>query len=501
MTKGLSINSASWFSAARGGPGFGGALSRSGGAFQQSVVSYSGLAHGHGAGAHGHGGARGFRASSSGFDVSWFALMRGGAGSGTSFPGGGGFHRRDFGAFGDRGFHRRDFGVAFRDSGFNRDFGGFGHGGHRHAEGHHRHGGHHLRDERRWEGFGSAGGGRGGGDTNVTINIVIDGREAGGPRGEERGARRRESDEPRNEPRESERPEPKREEPRAEEPRREEPKREEPRRGVDSYEGKRPSRGYGRQTNIEDAKSVVAGNAAGLPRYGGTAPTDHGDFIWISQNQAGNNTRYVPGGKDAVTEWNPQGKPVLISPIVLDLPGRGQIETTGASTSRERRDNRVSSTVSFDLDGDGRRERVQWLAPGSGQAFLVDTTKIGANGEIDGSALFGDQGGRYANGYAKLRQKFDPEGVGAVSGAALNRLGAWVDANGNGRLDQGELQSLRSLGITSVSNKVTTERNAAGEPLMRSVATTADGGRIMTEDVWFERASSPRMLLSQDTAE
>lgn len=101
------------------------------------------------------------------------------------------------------------------------------------------------------------------------------------------------------------------------------------------------------------------------------------------------------------------------SPMALDVDGSGLFE-------------RVSTEVAFGLDADGEAETLtEWFAPTEG--ILIDT-RIGD--ELTGADLFGDQGGPWADGYAKLA-RLDANADGWVDGAALERPALWIDANGN----------------------------------------------------------------------
>jgi hypothetical protein len=166
------------------------------------------------------------------------------------------------------------------------------------------------------------------------------------------------------------------------------------------------------------------------------------------------------------------------SPIALDLNGDGEIGVTGEHTAKGAARTAMGATVEFDLDADGTLDTVEWFA-GDGDGILVDTTKIGPNGEIDGSALFGDQGGVYANGYEKLAL-LDADGDGAVSGGEAGDLALWVD-DGDAVLEAGELTSLADAGVVSIDASMELDN----EGRMRSTASMADGSTIMTEDVWF----------------
>ena len=177
------------------------------------------------------------------------------------------------------------------------------------------------------------------------------------------------------------------------------------------------------------------------------------------------------------------------SPVMLDLNGDGKLGTTGVSTAKDRADGQVGKTVDFDIDGDGAKDQIEW-ADGKGDGFLVDDSDGGAtaaatgNGEINGKRLFGDEGGKFANGYDKLK-KFDTDGNGVLKGDELKGLKMWVD-NGDAKVGGGELKSLADLGITQISVGMRTEQNARGEDLMRSNF-VQNGQSKTSEDVWFAK--------------
>ncbi len=180
----------------------------------------------------------------------------------------------------------------------------------------------------------------------------------------------------------------------------------------------------------------------------------------------------------------------LKSPIMLDLNGDGKLGTTGVSTAKQRIDAQVGRTVDFDIDGDGDDDQIEWM-DGQGDGMLVDDRDGGAtaamrgDGKIDGTRLFGDQGGQYANGYDKLA-KLDRDGDGTLVGDELAGLKTWVD-DGDAKVEAGELKSLAELGVTQISARMRTEKNARGEDLMRSTF-VRNGQTQVTEDVWFRNA-------------
>ncbi len=178
------------------------------------------------------------------------------------------------------------------------------------------------------------------------------------------------------------------------------------------------------------------------------------------------------------------GDPAKIaSPIAFDLNGDGQIGTTGESTAKERIDNNVGETVQFDIDGDGDLDTVEWMA-GDGDGLLVDNRDGNAANDMDGARLYGDEGGKYENGYVKLSQ-LDTDDDGQISGKELEGLAVWVD-DGDAVVEDGEMISAAEAGITRVSTEMQLEKNERGEDLMRSDA-TIDGEEVMTEDVWFAK--------------
>ncbi|MCK5904705.1 MAG: hypothetical protein KAG86_05420, partial [Gammaproteobacteria bacterium] len=137
----------------------------------------------------------------------------------------------------------------------------------------------------------------------------------------------------------------------------------------------------------------------------------------------------------------------------------------------------LGATVKFDMFGNNQPIDMEWFA-GDGDGILIDNRDGLAATQMNGKRLFGDQGGQFANGYEQLAL-FDTNADGQLTGAELSGLSLWLD-NGDAIVQTGELQSLASHQIASISTKM-----AMFNGLMRSVATTTTGQSIMTEDVWF----------------
>lgn len=179
------------------------------------------------------------------------------------------------------------------------------------------------------------------------------------------------------------------------------------------------------------------------------------------------------GNYDPVTldvDCSVPGRIWASSPIAFDLSGDGKIGVTGESSSQNKTGLELGKTVGFDIDGDGSKDVIEWF-DGSGDGILVDNrdglSLSALAADMDGTRLFGDEGGRFANGYIKLANQFDTNADGVVSGAELNGLQIWRD-DGDAVLEAGELFQLSDFGVVSVNTKVNLVTDADGRQLMRS---------------------------------
>jgi hypothetical protein len=153
-----------------------------------------------------------------------------------------------------------------------------------------------------------------------------------------------------------------------------------------------------------------------------------------------------------------------LTPIGLDLDGSGTVEA-------------IRGEFMIDIDGDHFADILdEWFAPTEG--ILIDAS-LGLENGIYGEHLFGDLGGKFQNGFDKLAKQHDSNGDGVVSGAELNGLAVWMDANSNAKLDDGEISSLESHAIVSI--------NTQHEHLTSS-ATLTDGSTMVVQDLIFARS-------------
>ena len=180
---------------------------------------------------------------------------------------------------------------------------------------------------------------------------------------------------------------------------------------------------------------------------------------------------------------------LAIDPLVLDLNGDGvQLTSFG------------SAPVLFDIDHDAGAtlEQTGWVSAQDG--IVVDD--LNGNGKIDGinetlSEYFngtigtGGSGGSkpYANGFAALKS-LDSNNDNQFTSAdtAWTNIKIWVDANHDGKTDAGELKTLASLGITSISLTSTAQSGlvnggnevlATGSFVQSSVSKTAQAVNLL----------------------
>ena len=166
------------------------------------------------------------------------------------------------------------------------------------------------------------------------------------------------------------------------------------------------------------------------------------------------------------------------TPLVLDLNGDG-----GRTKS-------FRAGTQFDLFATGQKVHTGWVSSGDG---LLVLDRNGDGVINDGSELFGSatalaNGQKASDGYAALRDlDSNQDGVMNSGDAAFTNLKVWVDADSDGSTDSGELRSLDSLGIRSVSTVATVELSKDNGNLVGLVSSyeTTDGNTHAAADVWF----------------
>lgn len=146
-------------------------------------------------------------------------------------------------------------------------------------------------------------------------------------------------------------------------------------------------------------------------------------------------------------EWqesvNRDGKYHVYDPLVLDLDGDG-IETVGTQGY---------SGALFDHDKDGIRTATGWVSSDDG-LLVIDRNSDGLinnGGELFGDSTVLKDGTNAAHGYAALAE-LDTNSDGKVDAqdADFAKLKVWRDLNQDGVSQEGELFTLKELGIQSL---------------------------------------------------
>ncbi len=156
--------------------------------------------------------------------------------------------------------------------------------------------------------------------------------------------------------------------------------------------------------------------------------------------------------------WSTHG-----SPIVLDFSGKGSPDLLAGPAWKFGPDRRVATSAlrAFDLDGTGRA-RWEWVGPGS--ALLVWDPDHG--GKISsGRQLFGNWtwGKKWKDGYEPLAT-LDRDRDGSLAGQELVELGVWIDGDGDGISDTGEVQDCLTAGVMRIGTRA--ERDSDGHAMV-----------------------------------
>ncbi|MCB8822880.1 DUF4214 domain-containing protein [Microvirga rosea] len=170
-----------------------------------------------------------------------------------------------------------------------------------------------------------------------------------------------------------------------------------------------------------------------------------------------------------------------VAPITVDLDGDG-IELLDGRTSG----------VTFDWDGDGKREKTAWASAKDG-FLVIDLAadgSAGADGVIDQKKeiAFTNWAQWTSSDLEALRQAFDSNGDGVLD-AKDERWGEfriWQDKNQNGISEAGELRTLDQWGIKSIdlqADSSTPQNFPDGSMISGTAAITwADGRTTLAGD-------------------
>ena len=159
-------------------------------------------------------------------------------------------------------------------------------------------------------------------------------------------------------------------------------------------------------------------------------------------------------------------------PLVFDLGGTGVSLTPLSSVA-----------PMLDLRGNGFATHSGWVGANDGVLVLQ---QAGHSGTPTISEMFGGPG---AEGLAALAQyDVNADGVIDANDAVYTQLRMWVDVNGNGTVDTGELETLQQAGVASISLASTTQTadTQAGNTITATGSfTRVDGTTGAIDDVNF----------------
>lgn len=171
--------------------------------------------------------------------------------------------------------------------------------------------------------------------------------------------------------------------------------------------------------------------------------------------------------------------PVPITPVLVDLTGRGGVD---GLVDRE-------AHVRFDLDGRGAPREWQWITPSA--AWLVWDPKT--TGRVtSGTQLFGAVTFLmfWDTGYDALGA-LDDNRDGWLRGDELQGLALWRDTNRDGRSDDGEVRPVSAWRIVGIATRGAASAQAGVIAEARQGVELADGRVLPTLDVLLAAKGSP----------
>lgn len=191
-------------------------------------------------------------------------------------------------------------------------------------------------------------------------------------------------------------------------------------------------------------------------------------------------------------------------PVILDIDGDGKAtvtdtdyqvnRTTRTTTENRGRDifrNTYETTtitnkgkengIEFDINGDGIKDKTQWVKAQGDKtdAFVVYLTpeqqKLLAEGKydqikLDGKNLMTETGingeqNKYKSGWEKVRDLWDKNGDGKITGDELKTVYIWQDKNGDGKVDKDELKAASDWNIKELDTNKGSYSRKVGEQI------------------------------------
>lgn len=183
--------------------------------------------------------------------------------------------------------------------------------------------------------------------------------------------------------------------------------------------------------------------------------------------------------KTVVSSFENLPRPNGITPIIFPVDGPSPLATLVSADAR----------TTFDLDGSGRQATWPWLNSHAG-ILVWDPAHEGKI--TSGRQLFGSVSWWvfFDNGYQALAA-LDDNHDGQLSGDELKGIAVWIDRNGNGVSDPGEVLPVEKLGVRSISVQTTGTHD--GCPSNRQGIEMRDGRILPTYD-WIAQPVAAEKL-------
>ncbi|MBS7821598.1 hypothetical protein J7552_09970, partial [Wohlfahrtiimonas chitiniclastica] len=175
---------------------------------------------------------------------------------------------------------------------------------------------------------------------------------------------------------------------------------------------------------------------------------------------------------------------IYYDPLTIDLNGNGKLDVVG-----------TDGGINFDFNGDGLAGNTGWVGKDDG-ILVFDTNRDGK--VTDGSELFGNdfvigqetlEDGTVRNIYAKngfeALASLDTNGDGIVDAKDkdFDKIKVWQDKNGDGKVDAGEMLTLKELGIAGLNTGYVKKNE------------TIEGGNVLAEEGSFIREDGSTGLM------
>ena len=129
----------------------------------------------------------------------------------------------------------------------------------------------------------------------------------------------------------------------------------------------------------------------------------------------------------------------MLSTIILDLDGDG-IEMRSIKKAK----------AAFDMNGDGAADDTGWVGRDDG-LLVIDRNNDGKINNVSELSLASEDSDASSAMEALAKLDNNNDRVIDAKDVRFNELKVWVDANGNGVTDAGELKTLAEVGITSIN--------------------------------------------------